>query len=190
MMLTQNKKMKKATLKTWNFDIPAGKTCIGADKCLDYCYATKGFYKMPIVARKHENNLLASKNNSFTHLINFEINELKRKNKIEALRIHSAGDFYSREYLLKWIDIANNNPDIVFYCYTKSIPLFIKLKLPENFRVIYSRGGKYDHVIDQYRLRSCELVEAYDDGDTTSDDNDSMIIFSQDNIKLIKRKVR
>jgi hypothetical protein len=184
MLLTQNAKMKKATLKTWNFDIPSGKTCIGANECLNYCYAMRGFYKMPVVKNKHESNLKASKSPCFVDTMNKEIKSLKN---VEAIRIHSSGDFYSREYLNKWIDICNLNKDIIFYCYTKSIPLFINISLPENFRVIYSRGGKYDHVIDQYDLRSCNLVEEYTG--LSSDQDDSMIVFSNDNIELIKRRV-
>lgn len=187
MLLTQNAKMKKSTLKTYNFDIPSGKTCIGASGCLDYCYAMRGFYKMPSVKNKHNLNLETSKSGMFVLLINNEIEQLRQRDKIEAIRIHSSGDFYNREYLNKWINIASNNQDIIFYCYTKSIPLFINISLPENFRVIYSRGGKYDHVIDQYNFRSCELVEEY--SGLSSDQDDSMIVFSDENIQLIKRKV-
>lgn len=185
-MLTQNSKMKKATLKTYNFDIPAGKTCIGADACKAYCYAMRGFYRMPNVVAKHESNLSASKRDDFVSQMVYEIHQLK---DVDAIRIHSAGDFYSKEYLGKWMDIALFNPNIIFYCYTKSIPLFVKTKLPANLRVIYSRGGKYDHVIDQYGLRSCSLVNSYSDESDSSDYDDSMIVFSDKNIELIKRKV-
>lgn len=185
MMLSRNSKMEKATLKTFNFDIPAGKTCIGADACKAYCYAMRGFYRMPNVVAKHEANLAATKDVNFVAMMSAEINSIKG---IEAVRIHSAGDFYSKVYLQKWLDIAAFNPDVVFYCYTKSIPLFIDAVLPENFRVIYSRGGKYDWMIDAYNLRSCSLVESYTDADS-SDFDDSMIVFSQSNIELIKRKV-
>lgn len=188
-LLTQNAKMKKATLKTWNFDIPAITTCIGADKCKSYCYATKGFYKMAIVKAKHEANLTASKLDSFNQIINGELAELKAKDKIEAVRIHSSGDFYSREYLMKWKSLALDHNDLIFYCYTKSIPLFLGEFFPDNFRIIYSTGGKYDHLIGKHNLRSCSLVDNYTDGIDSSDDDDSMILFSYKNIELLKRKV-
>lgn len=189
MLLTKNAKMKKATLKTWNFDIPAIKTCIGADLCKTYCHATKGFYKMPSVKAKHESNYALSKLDSFNRIIDGEISELKAKGKIEAVRIHSAGDFYSREYLMKWKSIALDHNDLVFYCYTKSIPLFLGEFFPDNFRIIYSTGGKYDHLIRKHNLRSCSLVDIYTEENDSSDNDDSMILFSNKPIELLKRNV-
>lgn len=192
-MLTQNAKMKKASLKTWNFDIPAIKTCPFANACKEYCYATKGFYKMPVVRAKHESNFMYTRQSNFRHLMNNEIKELRAKNKIDAIRIHSSGDFYSIEYILKWISIMLDNPDIIFYAYTKSVPHFQAVNrtidIPDNFRLIYSKGGKYDHLIDELNLRSVSLVNEYSNNSLTSDSDDSMIIFSNENIELIKRKV-
>ena len=37
-----------------------------------------------------------------------------------AVRIHSSGDFYSKEYINFWIDIIQNNPNILFWAYTRS----------------------------------------------------------------------
>lgn len=192
MLLTQNTKMKKASLKTWNFDVPAIKTCPFADKCKSYCYATKGFYKMPIVSRKHNLNFDATKRPYFINLMNCEIGELKKKNKIDALRIHSSGDFYSQSYLDTWIKIIESNPDIIFYAYTKSLPYFEKysygLNLPENFKVIFSEGGKFDHLIDAHNLRKVSVGDSYSSNALTSDSDDSVILFSNENIELIKRK--
>jgi Gene product 88 len=185
--LTQNAKMKKASLKTYNFDIPAGKTCIGADSCLSYCYAMRGFYKMPNVKNKHEQNLQATKKESF--VIDFTA-ELRNIKGLQAVRIHSAGDYYSLEYLNKIILIAELNPSIIFYSYTKSIPLFINKMLPSNFKVIFSRGGKFDNMIDQYNLRSCSVVDEYSQYGISSDQNDSNIILKNDNIELLKRNVK
>lgn len=194
MLLTQNNKMKKASLKTWNFDIPAIKTCPFADKCKTYCYAAKGFYKMPNVRRKHESNLDATKKSYFFNLMNCEINELRKKNKIDAVRIHSSGDFYNQGYLDTWIKIIESNRDIIFYAYTKSLPYFEKysfgLSLPENFKIIFSEGGKFDHLIEAHNLRKVSLVDSYSIDSLTSDTNDSMIVFSNENIEIIKRTVR
>lgn len=186
MMLSQNSKMKKASLKTYNFDIPAIKCCPFAKDCKSYCYATKGFYQMPSVKRKFENNFLETKKDTFINLMNSEIDLLRSKNKIDALRIHSSGDFYSKNYLNQWINIIKNNPYIVFYAYTKSVPYFIGLELPENFKVIFSKGGTHDHLIDEMNLRNVSLVDSYDDR-LTSDQDDSMIVFSNENIQIKRR---
>lgn len=183
MLLSQNSKMKKATLRTFDFALPAIKTCIGAGECKSFCYATRGAFNYPNVVNKFEQNYKDSIQLDFVPNIQWEIEKLKP----EAIRIHSSGDFYSKDYLNKWIAIANNNPNVVFYCYTKSIPLFIKTVLPENFRVVYSLGGKYDYLIKEHNLRSCETVNYYSSLADSSDDDDSMIIFSNRNIELIRR---
>lgn len=189
--LSQNSKMKKASLKTYNFDLPAIKTCPFADKCKVYCYATKGFYQMPSVKAKFERNLEASKKDNFFMKIQSDINQLKSLDKIDAIRIHSSGDFYSYKYLMQWRVIILNNPDLVFYAYTKSIPLFVKMlgdyHLPDNFKVIFSEGGKYDNLIESMNLRRVKLVDQYSRDAMTSDSDDSMILFSDDNIEIIRR---
>jgi hypothetical protein len=47
-LLTQNSKLKKTSvangIKVMNFGIPAQSTCLWADKCKKYCYASKGAY--------------------------------------------------------------------------------------------------------------------------------------------------
>jgi hypothetical protein len=65
-----------------------------------------------------------------------------------AVRIHDSGDFFSREYLLGWIGLANMFPDILFYAYTKEVALLRTVDLPDNFLIIFSMGGKQDHLID------------------------------------------
>lgn len=187
--LSQNSKMKKASLKTYNFDLPAIKTCPFADKCKVYCYATKGFYQMPSVKAKFERNLEASKLDNFVSEIQKDIDLLKEKGKIDAIRIHSSGDFYNENYLDKWIEIIANNQDIVFYAYTKSLPYFNnpELKYSDNFKVIFSEGGKYDHLIEKWDLRRVKLVDQYSSNAMTSDSDDSMILFSDDNIEIIRR---
>ena len=187
--LSQNSKMKKASLKTYNFDLPAIKTCPFADKCKVYCYATKGFYQMPSVKAKFERNLAASKLDSFVSEVQSDIDQLKAKGNIDAIRIHSSGDFYNEEYLNKWIEIIANNQDIVFYAYTKSLPYFNnpELKYTDNFKIIFSEGGKYDHLIDKWNLRKVKLVDQYSSNAMTSDSDDSMILFSDDNIEIIRR---
>jgi ferredoxin len=101
-LLTKNSKMKKATLNTMNFDLPLT-TCIGAGKCKDNCYAQGFLYQMDNVINKHKWNLEQSKMNDFHKKIDAEIKFFKVKDNLQAVRIHSAGDFYNREYLNKWL---------------------------------------------------------------------------------------
>jgi hypothetical protein len=154
-LLTQNSKLKETSkklgLKIFNFSIPAYKSksgkvvCPFAESCVKYCYAQKGNYKrFPKVAEGMEERFLISKSLSFVALMDIEIN----KKKADAVRIHDSGDFYNNEYIEKWVNIAMLNPNVNFYAYTKSIPLFKGRNLPKNMDVIFSFGSKKDELID------------------------------------------
>ena len=149
--LTTNSKLNKDDISC--FDIPAKETCWAAgyhkEGCAHICYADKNFYLMPVVKKAQYRRLANSKKDDFVLNMIIEIIE-SQKNYI---RIHSSGDFYSREYQQKWFSICEALPHVTFYAYTKTIPLFINEKLPDNFTVIYSYGGKYDHMIDKNKHR-------------------------------------
>jgi hypothetical protein len=84
--------------------------------------------------------------------------EIKKK-KADAIRIHDSGDFYSREYLQKWITIANDNPNVNFYAYSKSLPYFKDITLPNNMDVIFSVGGYKDKTIDFSKDRHAQIFD-------------------------------
>jgi hypothetical protein len=52
------------------------------------------------------------------------------------VRIHDAGDFYSLEYLLLWLEIVKACPNVTFYCYTKEVKMFKRGK-PKKSSFIY-----------------------------------------------------
>ncbi len=172
---TSNSKLK-ATGKEFgtkiaSFDIPDHKTregkliCIGADKCKEFCYAGKGFYKSyPSVSEGQHTRLeLTEDIPLFIKTITKELNAGRKT--IKYVRIHSAGDFYSKKYLMAWIEIAKLNPHVRFYCYTKSVPLFItkegeyRFEIPDNFDVTFSFGGKFDHYINKSVHKHTEIFE-------------------------------
>ena len=43
-----------------------------------------------------------------------------RRNFAKVVRVHVGGDFYSVEYVRKWIEVVQANPRTVFYAYTRS----------------------------------------------------------------------
>ncbi len=167
-LLTQNAKMKKTSkenkAKIFNFSIPAYKTkdgkitCPFADSCVKYCYAQKGNYtRFPVVQQLMEEKYKISKTNTFIPLMNEEI----RKKKATHVRVHDSGDFYSPKYLNKWIDIATQNKDVIFYAYTKSIKFFINgLKLPKNLKIIFSEGSKTDNLINVNKHRHARIFKS------------------------------
>ena len=153
-LLTQNTKLKNTSKtmgkRVFNFGITAYKSMTGklicpfAKDCVKYCYAQKGAYSWSNVKPAFEKRYELTKTDNFINLMNSEI---KRK-KVDFLRIHDSGDFYSKAYIQKWFTIANDNPKVKFYAYTKSFILFQGLNIPDNLDIIFSEGGKHDKLIN------------------------------------------
>ena len=170
-LLTQNAKMKKTSIennaKIFNFSIPAYKTksgkitCPFADTCVKYCYAQKGNYtRFPKIKQLMEEKYTITKQDNFILLMNEEI----KKKKATHIRIHDSGDFYSIKYLIKWIDISIQNPDVIFYAYTKSTKFFKgSLQTPKNLKIIFSEGSKTDNLIDTLKDRHARIFKSVTD---------------------------
>ena len=195
-LLTQNAKLKKTSIennmRVLNFSLPAYKTITGktvcpfAKDCIKYCYAQKGNYKYPSVIKGLNNRYELSKTADFVPKMNATI-ILERPTHV---RIHDSGDFYSIAYLNKWVTIANDNKDVIFYAYTKSIKFFIDgLKLPKNLKIIFSEGSKTDDLINVNKHRharifkSKELLQAA--GYIDASNNDLKAITSNKRVGLV-----
>jgi len=80
------------------------------------------------------------------------------------VRIHVAGDFFSSEYMWAWWLTASENPNTLFYAYTKSLRYWLdivnEMPILENFILTASYGGRDDHLIDDptFNLRSAKVV--------------------------------
>tara|TARA_R110000824_G_scaffold130041_1_gene291699 strand:- start:974 stop:1573 length:600 start_codon:yes stop_codon:yes gene_type:complete len=165
-LLTQNSKLKKTSIennaRVLNFSLPAYKTITGktvcpfAKDCIKYCYAKKGNYKYPSVVKGLNNRYELSQTDEFIPQMNATI-ILERPTHV---RIHDSGDFYSPEYLNKWVTIAKQNKDVIFYAYTKSIKFFIGgLLLPNNMKIIFSEGSKTDELINVREHRHARIFK-------------------------------
>jgi hypothetical protein len=188
-LLTQNGKLKSTSkqtgLRVFNFGIPAQSTCLWADKCKKYCYASKGAYIWSNVKPAFERRLEATKQDNFPQVM---IAEIVRR-KADVIRIHDSGDFYSREYVQKWFKVMESLPNVKFYAYSKSLPLLDGEKLPANFTLIKSEGGKRDDLIDVTLDRharifktKAELIAA---GYANASENDLIAIGSNPRIGLL-----
>ncbi len=164
-----NKKLSKDTLI---YSHPAGITCPGANSCKAFvtlkndkkvlnrgsetlftCFAASEELRYPNVfkARRYNYQIIKSYvlNNDLiglTELINWNI-QINKKN-ITKVRIHESGDFDNLLYLQAWLNVAKLNKDLKFYCYSKSLNFFLEVLLPNNFYMVASYGGRYDHLID------------------------------------------
>jgi hypothetical protein len=154
------------------FSLPAGRTCPGANICKAFvgidsntgkrsiidgkdmlfrCFAASSEVQYDAVYTNRKENLdlivAALQAGTAVDLINASIQQNRSKG-ITLVRIHESGDFFSAAYLDAWLQVALLNPDLKFYCYSKSLQLFYLLKLPINFYLTASKGGKWDDLID------------------------------------------
>lgn len=188
-LLTQNGKLKSTSkqtgLRVFNFGIPAQSTCLWADKCKKYCYASKGAYIWSNVKPAFEAREKITRQDNFPQLMIAEI----VKRKVDVVRIHDSGDFYSREYVQKWFKVMESLPQVKFYAYTKSLPLFDGVKLPSNFVLIKSEGGKRDDLIDPSVDRHARIFkteqELIAEGYANASDNDLIAIGNNPKIGLL-----
>ena len=79
---------------------------------------------------------------------------------LDILRVHVGGDFYSQVYFDAWMEVARRYPDKLFYAYTKSLKFWVERynDIPKNFVLTASRGGKHDHLIDEFMLKEAVVV--------------------------------
>lgn len=172
--------------KIYSFDLLAGKTCPFANECKAWvvenvktgkrtirdgkhcrfrCYAASLEAIYGAVYEQHRHNTSVLKNQKTPEQFHDIILENLPKNA-GIIRLHSSGDFFSLNYFLGWLLVAESRPDILIYCYTKSIK-YLKYanmisprcgKIRENFLVTGSLGGKCDDEIDKIGIRSVDIV--------------------------------
>lgn len=187
-LLTQNTKLKKTSIlnekRVFNFGIPSVKTCIFAGDCKKFCYASKAAYTWKNVKTAFEYRLEITKKEEFIEMMSQEIT----KKRVSHLRIHDSGDFYSRTYIQKWFQIMNSFPNVTFYAYTKAIPLFENVELPENFVLIKSLGGTKDHLIkntDRHAKIFYNLEDLEREGYVNASENDLLAIGENKKVGLM-----
>jgi hypothetical protein len=117
------------------FNLPT-KVCNGENKQCKKCYALKAEYLYPTVLPYRINNYNKSKSKKFVENISKQIKSSKKK----YFRIHEAGDFYSQIYINKWIEIIRNNPEKMFFAFTKKYRKFdfTEMEKLPNFNLIIS----------------------------------------------------
>lgn len=157
------------------------KTCPNAGACATVCYARNGTFNFSNVKAAHTRNLdlvldspegfVAQVNEELRHKrfrptgsarqydfsIENDYARLWARNGGAAVRIHDSGDFFSQEYLDLWKSIAEANPQVLFYAYTKEVEMFKKNDFPANFLYLFSTGGLQDDLIDMDNDRHADV---------------------------------
>ena len=100
----------------WCFNIPAGLTCPGKSAACSDCYAMQGHWTFANVKAALAARWLASFQPGFAAAVVQQI----AARRINRVRIHASGDFYSADYIAAWHAIASSCPATRFYAYTRS----------------------------------------------------------------------
>lgn len=99
-------------------------TCPGATHwCRLKCYAKKKRFRLEKVLKSYVSNLvlfLEAGADEFAGMLASKLRRLENKFAAKILRIHVAGDMFSREYIRMWKALAETLPDWQFYTYTRS----------------------------------------------------------------------
>ena len=196
---TKLKKLeKKIGRKVYSFDLLSGHTCPGAKDCLakvNYDWDADT-YKLEDGVDQQFRCYSASQEAQYTDVYNHRlenwenVDKYRSANKLakalddqlpenaETIRWHSAGDFFNKIYFMAAILVAKRNPDKVFYAYTKFLPAWVKFRgiIPDNFVLTASRGGRWDHLIDEHNLREVVVVFSEEEAEERGlelDDDDS-----------------
>lgn len=155
----KNKKYYTGEVYEWN--LPTGTTCpfaleckVTVDRLTGKFDVKKGQYRcyaasperFPAVREHRWNNFESVKSGI----------EPQIPKDCKAIRIHAAGDFFNQKYFDLWLKIAEKNPQIEMWAYTKSLKYWIKRidEIPDNLILTASYGGREDYLIEQYNLKN------------------------------------
>jgi hypothetical protein len=182
-LLKLNRGNAKLGKEIYTFNLPAGYSCPGARECLSRagrasgtiqdgletkfrCFSASDEARLPNVRAQRWHNFDLLKHKSTSQMV--ELIQASLPKKAKLIRIHVSGDFFNPQYFDAWLEVAKNNPTIIFYAYTKSLHLWVGRKddIPSNLKLNASRGGIHDWMIDTYGLKSAEVVFSEEDADT------------------------
>jgi hypothetical protein len=165
----------------YSFDLLSGHSCPFANDCLSKaiqaldgnrtiqdgkntkfrCFSASQEVQYTNVYNLRSNNFEALRGLKTVEGIAYAIEDALPDNA-GIVRIHVAGDFFNIAYFKAWLQVIANNPDTLFYAYTKSVPYWIQLRdeieALSNLVLTASRGGKYDRFIDEFKLREAIVV--------------------------------
>ena len=166
--------------KVYSLDLLSGYSCPFAEKCLSKAVVQSNGRRKIKDGKKTEfrcfsasqevqyNNVFNLRKHNFDSLNHLHINDMIHHLHTDLpknagiVRIHVAGDFFSAAYMQAWWLTASENPNILFYAYTKSLPYWDsvvnEMPILDNFILTASYGGRADYMISELGLRSTTVV--------------------------------
>jgi len=163
-------------VNVYSLSLPAGYSCPFADECLSKsdretgkitdgpnnqfrCFmASTEAYSKDLRTKLWENYTALRNCKSVDEMV--ALIEASFPVDADIIRAGVDGDYYNQMYFDAWLQVMRNHPDVMFYGYTKSLPYWVARldNMPPNFNLTASRGGKADHLINEYSLKSSTVV--------------------------------
>ncbi len=110
--------LKLGGRRIWGFALPSGRPdlCPGMSAtCRAHCYAVALERYRPAAAARYRRNLLASHRRDFTRqIIAFLV-----AHRVQVVRIHTGGEFYSVKYARKWLRVIRRSQRVRFFFYSR-----------------------------------------------------------------------
>ena len=166
--------------RVFEFNIPAGHACPNALKCLVKadretgkmkngplqefrCYAAQS-ERFPSARKARWRNFELIKAAKTEARIADLIRESLPK-RASRIRIHGSGDFFNQKYFDAWLRVCSSNPDLLFWAFTKSVKFWVNRldRIPENLIMQASRGGRQDHLIEEFNLKSATVFHTIEE---------------------------
>lgn len=179
--------------KVYSFDLISGHTCPFANECLSKVVEVDEKRKIQDGKNTKFRCFSASQEAIYTNVYNLRkanrdaltgktadqmaeiINSAIPKN-LGVCRLHVGGDFFNPAYFEAWLQVVANNPDRLFYAYTKSLPYWVNniaiVNQLDNLVLTASYGGRRDDMISFYNLRSAIVVNHPNDTELEIDHTD------------------
>jgi hypothetical protein len=177
----KNTRYYRGEVYEWN--LPTGTTCpfameckVSVDRQSGKFSINRGEYKCYAASAERFPGVREHRWRNFEFVKNGGIPELPKN--CRALRIHAAGDFFNQKYFDNWVSIAEQNPNVEMWAYTKSIRYWIKRikEIPENLILTASYGGRDDEMIELFRLKNVKVYPSVESvpSDRKIDTNDDL----------------
>jgi len=171
-------KRGRKTAKVYSLDLLSGYSCPFAEKCYSRAVVLpSGKRAIQDGSKTKFRCFSASQEAQYTDTYNLRkhnFDALRNAGSMDLLlmnslpddagiiRIHVAGDFFSPAYMEAWWLTASQNPNTLFYGYTKSLRYWNRVvnEMPtlDNLVLTASYGGRDDNLINELGLRSAKVV--------------------------------
>jgi len=159
MKFVKNTKYYSGSVYEWN--LPTGTTCpfaleckVTVDRITGKFDVKKGQYRCYAASPERFPGVREHRWKNFEYVLKNNVPTIPKD--CNAIRIHAAGDFFNQKYFDMWLKLAEDNPDVEMWAYTKSLKYWVNRinDIPKNLVLTASYGGKEDFLINDYNLKN------------------------------------